>query len=149
MTQNHLPQRKRLSHAIPDWVNTDAVFFVTICARPRGIDQLCKDHFADGLLNSVRHREELRHWWVHLAVVMPDHVHLLVSFAPEPGMERVITAWKRLTARNLGIARQDGLFDSRLRTARSIEEKGAYVQENPVRAGLVANASDWPYTWTH
>jgi len=146
---DNLPRRKRLSHAIPDRVDSDAVFFVTVCARPRGTNQLYREHMAHGLLDSIRHREELRQWWVQLAVAMPDHVHLLVSFAPEPGMERTITAWKRLTARNLGIAWQDGFFDSRLRTARPIEEKGAYVQENPVRAGLVARAEDWPYTWVH
>ncbi len=145
MTRDHLPRRKRLTHDVPTWVHSDSVFFVTVCARQRGTDQLCREHIAHGLLDSIRYREEIHHWWVHLAVVMPDHVHLLVSFAPEPGMERAISAWKRYTSRSLEIVWQDGFFESRLRTTPSMEEKGAYVQNNPVRAGLVARAEDWPY----
>lgn len=149
MTQNHLPQRKRLPHDVPPWVNSDAVFFVTICTKPRGGNQLCCEAISVRLLGSIRHREQLNLWWVHVAVLMPDHVHLLVSFAPAPGMERVIGAWKRFTSRNFGIVWQDGFFDRRLRSAESVEEKGAYVLENPVRAGFVTSAGDWPYTWMH
>ena len=40
---------------------------------------------------------------------------------------------------------QKGFFDYLVRSERSYEEKWVYVRENPVRAGLVSRADDWPY----
>jgi putative transposase len=40
---------------------------------------------------------------------------------------------------------QKTFFDHLLGSAESYSEKWNYVRENPVRAGLVAKAEDWPY----
>jgi hypothetical protein len=40
---------------------------------------------------------------------------------------------------------QPGCFDRLLRSGDSLHEKWLYVQENPVRAGLVQHWEDWPY----
>jgi hypothetical protein len=40
---------------------------------------------------------------------------------------------------------QRGFFDHILRSEESYRQKWNYVRDNPVRAGLVANANDWPY----
>lgn len=40
---------------------------------------------------------------------------------------------------------QRDYFDRFLRTAESYGNKWDYVCNNPVRAGLVASAADWPY----
>ncbi len=40
---------------------------------------------------------------------------------------------------------QRGFFDHVLRSNESYSQKWNYVRENPVRAGLVENADDWPY----
>jgi REP element-mobilizing transposase RayT len=40
---------------------------------------------------------------------------------------------------------QRRFFDHVLRNEESYAQKWEYVRENPVRAGLVANANDWPY----
>jgi hypothetical protein len=40
---------------------------------------------------------------------------------------------------------QEGFFDHLLRTNNSYSQKWNYVRENPVRAGLVKSAADWPY----
>ncbi len=40
---------------------------------------------------------------------------------------------------------QEGFFDHLLRHDESLDQKWAYVRENPVRAGLVARWEDWPY----
>jgi len=41
---------------------------------------------------------------------------------------------------------QRGFFDHLLRNDESYGEKWNYVCQNPVRAGLVMNAADWPYS---
>lgn len=40
---------------------------------------------------------------------------------------------------------QRGFFDHVLRSDESYAQKWDYVRENPVRAGLVKRAEDWPY----
>src|SRR4029077_13534604 len=40
---------------------------------------------------------------------------------------------------------QPGFFDHVLRNDESYSQKWEYVRENPVRAGLVVRADEWPY----
>src|SRR5262249_16421794 len=40
---------------------------------------------------------------------------------------------------------QPGCFDRFLRSDESLHDKWLYVQENPVRAGLVRHSKHWPY----
>jgi REP element-mobilizing transposase RayT len=40
---------------------------------------------------------------------------------------------------------EEGFFDHVLRSNESYSQKWNYVRENPVRAGLVKSATDWPY----
>lgn len=42
---------------------------------------------------------------------------------------------------------QPGSFDRLLRREESLREKWLYVEENPVRAGLVSRWEDWPYRY--
>jgi putative transposase len=52
------------------------------------------------------------------------------------------------TLRENGVAPphwQKTFFDHVLRSSESYSEKWNYFRENPVRAGLVASAEDWPY----
>jgi len=39
-------------------------------------------------------------------------------------------------------------FDHIVRNDESLRQKAEYICENPVRAGLVANARDYPWTWS-
>ena len=41
---------------------------------------------------------------------------------------------------------QRSFFDHVLRNDESYAQKWNYVRENPVRAGLVTKADDWPYS---
>jgi hypothetical protein len=40
---------------------------------------------------------------------------------------------------------QPGFVDHLLRSGESYTQKWYYVRDNPVRAGLVTSAEDWPY----
>jgi hypothetical protein len=40
---------------------------------------------------------------------------------------------------------QPGSFDRLLRSDESAEQKWQYIRQNPVRAGLVQEWSEWPY----
>ena len=141
------PMRKHLSHDVPAWVQDGATYFITICTMPKKVNQLCFPDVAMPLRESMEFRQAKGEWWVHLLLFMPDHLHALMGFAPLPGMRRSISQWKRYAAREFGIAWQDGFFDHRLRNDDSWQEKAHYIRMNPVRAGLLDQAEQWPYAW--
>ncbi len=64
-----------------------------------------------------------------------------------PGSEIFQPLWKRWIRHDLNAAWnwQPGCFDRLLRSEESLHEKWLYVEDNPVRAGLVQRAADWPY----
>jgi putative transposase len=90
------PVRKQLPHDVPNWVDLDeAVYFITICCQMRGLNQLTQPDISKRLLESIKHRHRKVEWFVHLALLMPDHAHFIVSF-PEraKNMNTVISKWK-------------------------------------------------------
>ena len=97
------------------------------------------------LLPSVTFYHEHAHWYAWLFVLMPDHVHALLSFEQKMSMSRVLGEWKKYHERKTGVGWQDGYFDHRLRSEDEFIEKSSYIRMNPVRAGLCAAATDWPW----
>jgi REP-associated tyrosine transposase len=83
-------------------------------------------------------------------IVMPDHLHLFVrggrGFAIgkwAKGLKRaILQAFPEEDRRSFW---QPGFFDHLLRNDESYAQKWEYVRQNPVRAGLVESAEDWPY----
>ena len=145
MQRADLPDRKKLHHDVPHWVEDGALFFVTLNCSERGRDQLIQREVADGLLNAARFYHDQRKWHVALWLVMPDHLHALLSFSREAVMEDLLKSWKRYTARQLGISWQDGFFDHRLRNAEEEQAKHHYIRHNPVRKGLCDSPEEWPH----
>lgn len=82
-------------------------------------------------------------------VIIPDHLHLFCSPLNEQfTTENWITYWKRTFRRMHRIDNrrfQRGGFHHRLREPESYDRRWDYVRENPVRAGLVKKADDWPF----
>ncbi len=78
---------------------------------------------------------------------MPDHLHALLSFPPEPtaAMSRVIGDWKKFLARTHGLIWQEGYFDHRPRNAAELQEKAAYIRNNPVVKNLCVEPAAWPW----
>jgi REP element-mobilizing transposase RayT len=95
-------------------------------------------------------------------VLMPDHIHLFVCFGI--GCTSTLGAWVRglkreldrvllstrhqpvqLRGQKLSSFWQPGFNDHLLRSDESYAQKWEYVFQNPVRAGLVARAEEWPY----
>jgi REP element-mobilizing transposase RayT len=142
-----LPQRKRLAHFIPHWIEGRAFFFISINCLPRGRNQLCHPDVGGKILDSVQFYHERLTWQAVLVLLMPDHLHGIVSFPPDPGMKAVVKAWKGYQKRFRGIEWQDDFFDHRLRNRFEFEEKASYILNNPVRKGLCAKPEDWPYVF--
>jgi REP element-mobilizing transposase RayT len=119
--------------------------FATVCTRKR------RPWLATPQVHRVLRSAWLRHknWIVSAYVVMPDHVHFFAEPGTEPGtFDDWITGWKRGAGRllkNPDCRWQAGSFHHRIRCFEDAVEKRIYMDENPVRAGLVKRIRDWPY----
>ena len=86
---------------------------------------------------------------IYAYVVMPEHVHLLVS---EPAREALADAMhflklsftKRL--HNKGAFWQKRYYDRNVRDAEEFDEKLAYIHRNPVQRGLVKEPAGWKWS---
>ncbi len=156
-----MPIRKHLSHTPPVAVShtaADAIFFLTICVdRTRyGIkgDDIGRkgpltDNMAVRVLCALQHYRSTLSLSLLRAVVMPDHIHLILRSTENAAFAKVISNFKSWVSKTCGIEWQRGFFDHRLRSDESYYEKSEYVAMNPVRKGLCETPSDWPFaiTW--
>ena len=140
-----LPQRNRPSRGVLEsqWVPT--LVFLTVCTKNRR-GWLNQPEIHEALVNLW----QLHHdWFVGPYVLMPDHLHLFAWPSGEGlDFDRWVSKWKALLSRrykHLGYRWQSGCFHHRLRGYESAESKWSYIQNNPVRAGLVSVAELWPY----
>jgi putative transposase len=144
-----VPQRKPLPHEVPLWIDPQReIYFITINCEVRGTSQLATEKVAAALFETVRHRQEQGFWWPHVFLLMPDHVHALISFPPSgKSIKYIVSKWKEWTAKTSGIDWQRDFFEHRLRHAESRREKADYILQNPVRKKLAVRAEDWPFVY--
>ena len=140
------PSRISLDHSPPTW-DEHPEWFITICCEPSSENQLCKTEISRRLLQSAAVFHNHRIWYAELFLLMPDHLHALISIPFHHKLSEVIGRWKQWTTRHLGVAWQKNFFDHRLRSYPSANAKFKYIEQNPVRAGLVQKAEDWPYVF--
>jgi REP element-mobilizing transposase RayT len=139
----------RLHHTVPDWVQPGALFHIRLALdRAKQQRTLITSPLAELLMDSVKfyHRRHL--WHVTVFLLMPDHIHALLSFGRDQAMSRVIGSWKHFHAHEHGVVWQEGYFDHRLRDDERGEQLTAkinYIRQNPVAAGLCAAVEDWPW----
>ena len=91
-------------------------------------------------------RYRLRAW-----TIMPNHVHVLLSITPGRSLGSIVGSWKRFTAResNVVLGRtgefwQRDRWDRFIRNEEHYSSTVSYIDHNPVKAGLVAEAHLWP-----
>jgi len=125
----------------------EPVFFITFCTRDRAaIPNLQLGHDA---FRGYAKRGRDQNIAVGRYVLMPDHIHLFVKGDANFVLSRWIGGMKRAITVALGCHSgelwQPGFFDHVLRSDESYVEKWNYVLQNPVRAGLVSDATEWPF----
>jgi REP element-mobilizing transposase RayT len=97
--------------------------------------------------------------FMDVALVMPDHVHLIFSLLHDENdvafsLAEVMKGIKGVSARRINqlLCRgepvwQDESFDHVVRHSEWSQAKFEYVCNNPVRAGLVKCADEYPWIW--
>jgi len=142
MITGRIAYRRHLPHFQSDF----KTYFVTFVTRQR---MTLSEPARDVVL---RHLVQCSMYWLHVAVVMPDHVHVLVT--PNDPLAYVMGRVKGASSRevNLLLGRNGSLwqqesFDHELRRDESLQQKAEYIRQNPVRKGLVQRAEDYQWLW--
>jgi REP element-mobilizing transposase RayT len=85
--------------------------------------------------------------------VMPSHVHALIQIRPGHRIDRIVHSWKSYTAKEANrLLRRTGAFwapeyfDRFMRDDSHFSDTVAYIEGNPVKAGLCENIADWPFS---
>ena len=102
----------------------------------------------DALLHVDGQRYRLLAW-----CVMPNHVHALIETGGGFPLADIIHSWKSFTAHQANkLLRRQGEFwqreylDRYLRNAEHYAQAVAYIEENPVKAGLARVKTDWSWS---
>mgnify|MGYP002601044692 CR=1 FL=1 len=146
-----LPKRKSLR--LPNHDYACGWYFVTICTKDKrpslgtvvGGDAHIAPHVALSNIGSVAEMYLKRIPGIDTYVVMPNHVHFVVSITAERGPSRTpaptnarlpafLSAWKRLTNKKAGFPIwQRGYYDHVIRNEADYLRIWQYMDENPVR----------------
>ena len=126
------------------------LYFVTACSHNRRT-LLDTPEVQEAFLRFCEQASE-RGVFVGRFVLMPDHLHLFAAFAPQTfRLSDWVKSLKNALSAELrrkgfrGEHWQKGFFDHVMRSQESYAQKWEYVRNNPVRAGLVEQAAEWPY----
>ena len=87
--------RRALPHDPPLFIDASKeIFFITICCKKRGANQLCYPEVASLLFQATQFYQRQQRWFVPVLLLMPDHVHFLASFSMDVKMTNVVASWK-------------------------------------------------------
>jgi REP-associated tyrosine transposase len=142
---------QRLYQRVPHWVEPGALFHIRI-ALDRETEQkaLTEPALAQAILDSAKFYEGKMRWHITLFLLMPDHLHALLSFpqSRDESMSEVIRGWKRFHRRTNQVVWQEGYFDHRLRADERGEPRTlsglVYARERKSGLGLSIHSRTEP-----
>jgi putative transposase len=131
-------------------MDLDRTFFITTVTwqhTPLFRSQPKAELMMDVLLH---YREQMR-YVLHEFVIMPDHLHLLLTPGADISLERALQLIKggfsfRLGKARRGLVWQESFTNHRVRDQHDYERHAAYTRMNPVRACLVERPEMYPYS---
>ncbi len=145
------PRRKtiRMDHAA--YGIEGIVYHITICTaggrRVFADEALAGEVLGNLLTGPVSMESDL-----YAICLMPNHVHLLIGVR-QTNLIALIGRWKTYTT-NLAHKRgvvgdiwQRSFYDHALKAEEHVVETAAYITGNPVRAGLVDDATVYRFSW--
>jgi putative transposase len=128
-------------------MNLDRTFFVTTATAAR-LPIFRRDATANLLIETLaRYRDEGK-YLLHEFVIMPDHIHLLLTPSEEISLERAVQFIKGGFSFRLrrGHVWQQSFTDHRVRDVKDYERHREYIRLNPVQACLSVTPESYPYS---
>jgi putative transposase len=126
-------------------------FVTTKCWQGRSVFQVPQN--AEILIKTLFHYRGRGDYLLHEFLVMPDHLHLLLTPSPTTSLEKAVQLIKGGSSHQIHKERnqsmsiwQEGFHDWTIRDANDWRTKAEYIRTNPVRAKIVESPQDWPYS---
>ncbi len=126
-------------------------FVTTKCWQGRAVFQVRE--IAQIVVQTLLHYRDQNAYLLHDFVVMPNHLHVLLTPAANASLEKAVQLIKGGTSYAIHSARghkmqiwQEGFYDWTVRDASDWNAKVEYIRLNPVRAKLVNKPEEWPYS---
>lgn len=130
---------------------SSSYFVTTKCWQGRHIFQV--PEVAEILLRSLLDYRNRKAYLLHEFVLMPDHLHLMLTPAETTSLEKALQLIKGGSSHRIHKERshrmqiwQEGFYDWTIRDYNDWQTKLEYIRTNPVRAKLVVKPQDWPYS---
>ncbi len=129
-----------------------ASYFVTTkCWEGRTAFQVTET--AEILLTALFHYRNSGAYLLHEFVIMPDHLHLMLTPNSQTSLEKAVQLIKGGSSHRIHKGRggrteiwQVGFHDWTIRDLDDWRAKSNYIRMNPVKARLCECVEDWPYS---
>ncbi|MHB9036485.1 MAG: REP-associated tyrosine transposase [Armatimonadota bacterium] len=146
-------------------------YFIT-CSIVKWLPVFVNKKNCDVIINSLKYCRDMKDLRVHAYVVMPTHIHLIVS--TENDLSAILRDFKRFTAKQLvdtyagnpsppfeNIFQycgrdnrpptehkvwQEGNHPEMIKSREFFLQKAEYIHDNPFRKGLVTEPEAWTYS---
>jgi putative transposase len=126
-------------------------FVTTKTWENRAIFQVAEN--AEILIRCMLDYRDRGAYLLHEFVVMPNHLHLLLTPGGETSLEKAMQFIKGGSSHQIHHQRENkiqiwssGFHEATVRDMEDFEARRHYVRMNPVEAGLAAQAQDWAYS---
>lgn len=126
---------------------TRTYFLTLVTAQRRRIFQVTKT--ADLMLDHLQNQRRKGRFELYAFVIMPDHLHLLLTPAHDVSLEKAMQFIKGgfsfLLKSRLDVWERSH-NEVQVQSSEQFEAFRAYIEENPVRARLVAARGEFPHS---
>ncbi len=130
---------------LPHWTLEGSIYFVTFDCDKSALGEqeqrIVIDHIKEG---------DDKFYDLFAAIVMPDHVHLLIRPLKGYDLSRVMKGVKGVSAHKINLHRgtsgtlwQDESYDRIIRTSAEFDQKLNYMYNNPIKKGLTDDPSNY------
>src|SRR6059058_6554427 len=125
-------------------MNLERTFFVTTVTWKR--TPIFRQHASQLMVDVLKHHAEQGKFVLHEFVIMPDHLHLLLTPAKDISLERALQVIKGGFSYRIGkdmsanakrgLVWQESFTNHRIRDEQDYKHHAEYIRMNPVRARL-------------
>jgi putative transposase len=129
----------------------NCAYFITTCTFNR-VKIFSDPEYAQIVVDAIIYGQKQK-WYQLLAyVVMPDHIHLIIVPASKD-VSAIMKSIKGFSFREINLLNdtkgklwQEGFHELTLDKIEFVLQKLKYIENNPVRSGLVKNSTDYQFS---
>jgi putative transposase len=143
-------------NASPENILSSARTFFATTKTSQGRHLLQSERNATLMIDVLRSYVASKKFWVHDFVVMPDHLHVLLTVGADMTIEKAMQFIKggfsyrlKKECGYLGEVWQRGFSEVRVENPQSFQAHREYIAANPVKARLVDSPEEYPYCFAY